>query len=114
MDSESKSETKKAESTDPRIHENIDRIAYVGIGVYSLINISWIAWVFSGAGFGIFDTAGLIGLLVPFLGLLTLVVYQCSSRGNRFSVLANVFSVGTIGGWFFFVWYIVAAASAAV
>lgn len=91
-----------------------DSIAYGGIGVYSLVNIAWIVWAFNGAGFGIFDTAGIIGILIPILGLLALVTFQFTPPHRRFSVLANVLSILTIAGWFFVVGYIVAAASAAV
>lgn len=114
MNSDTETQTSGAESVDPRSYKKRDRIAYAGVGVYSLINIIWVVWAFSGAGFGIFDTAGIIGLGVPFFGLLTLIVYQRLSPQNRFSILANVISIFAIGGWFFFVWYIVAAASAAV
>ena len=114
MSTEEQSFTNLEESPDPRGYKKADRIAYASIGVYSLINIIWVVWAFSGAGFGIFDTAGLIGILVPISGILALVLFQCSSRQNRFSGLANVLSVIAVVGWFLFVWYIVAAASAAV
>lgn len=114
MTSDTESHASGTESVDPRSYKKSDRIAYAGVGVYSVINIGWIVWAFSGAGFGIFDTAGLIGLGAPIVGLLTLIFYQCSSRQNRFSRLANVISIVAIGGWFFFVWYIVATASASV
>lgn len=99
---------------DERGDRSMDRIAYLGLGGYSLMNIAWIAWAFSGAGFGIFDTAILIGLVVPVLGIVSLIGFQCTSRKNRFSVLANVVSAIVMIAWFLCVWYIVAAASAAV
>lgn len=99
---------------DTRTYKKADKLAYAGIGVYSLINLAWIGWVLKGAGFGIFDTAGLIGLLVPALGLFSLIVFQCAHRGQRFSALANVLAVMVILGWFLGVWSMVAAASAAV
>lgn len=101
-------------ATDVRTFRRIDRLAYAGIGVYSAINLAWIVWALSVARFGIFDTAILIGIVVPVIGLLALVVFQCAARSNRFSALANVLSILTIIGWFFFVWYIITAASAAV
>ena len=114
MNFDTGSQTTSTEPVDTGGYKKKDRDAYVGVVVYSLINIIWIVWVFSGAGFGIFDTAILIGLLLPILGCLILIVHQCSSRQNRFSILANLVSIFAIGGWFFFVWYIVAAESAAV
>lgn len=92
----------------------MDRIAYMGMGVYSLLNIAWIAWAILVAGFGIFDTAIFIGIVVPFIGLFSLIGFQCSSRHRKFSALANVLSTFVIVGWFLCVWYIVVAASAAV
>jgi len=93
----------------------MDRVAYTGVFVYSLINILWIVWVFSpGVTFGIFRTAGFIGLFMPLLGLVTMIGFQCSSRECRFSILANLLSLAAMGGWFIVVWSIVAAASAAV
>lgn len=44
--------------------------AYVGLGFYSLLNIAWIAWAASGAGFGIFNTAGLVGIFLPLRGVI--------------------------------------------
>ena len=99
---------------DDRGYRSIDRVAYIGLGGYSIINIIWIAWAFSGAGSGIFHTAILIGLTLPILGVISLIGFQASSRHNRFSALANVLSVFVIGGWFLCVWHIVGAASAAV
>lgn len=96
---------------DTRTYKKADKLVYAGIGVYSLINLAWIGWVLKGADFGIFDTAG---LLVPALGLFSLIVFQCAHRGQRFSALANVLAVMVILGWFLGVWSIVAAASAAV
>lgn len=108
--------------TEPQIPSDVDergdkcsdRVAYEGIGVYSLINIAWIAWAFSGAGFGIFHTAIVIGIAVPILGLLSLIGFQFYSPQKRFSILANVHSILALVGWFFAVWFIVAAASASV
>lgn len=100
--------------TPSRTLKNHDRPAYIGIGVYSLINLGWIAWASSGAGFGIFDTAGLVGILLPILGLVSLIAFQRSSPADRFSLLANVISILTVVGWFLVVSSIVAAASAAV
>ena len=114
MSPDTGSQTSSTEPVGPRRYKRNDWIAYAGVGVYSLIHIIWIVWAFSGAGFGIFDTAGLIGLVVPIVGLLTLIGFQYSSRQNRFSILANVVSIFAIGGWLVFVWYIVAGASAAV
>lgn len=99
---------------DSRTDKKPDVIAYAGIGIYSTINAAWIVWAFTVAKFGIFHTAILIGLAVPAAGLLSLIIFQRSSREHRFSALANALSVATIVGWFICVWYIVAAASAAV
>ena len=85
-----------------------DRIAYAAIGGYSLINILWILWVFSGNGYGLFYTAILIGVLVPILGIVSLVLFQRSSRQNRFSPLANVLAWLTLVGWLLVVWCIIA------
>ncbi|WP_050027509.1 hypothetical protein [Verrucomicrobium sp. BvORR034] len=99
---------------DSHTYKKADVFAYVGMGVYSLINLLWIIWALSGAGFGIFDTAGFIGLLVPVLGLFCLIVSQCASRENRLSAFANVLALMVMLGWFLAVWSIVAEASAAV
>ncbi len=113
MSSDIEPQTSIVKSVDSWVYKQNDRVAYAGIGVYSLLNIIWVLCAFHGAGFFIFDTAGLVGLFAPLLGLFTLVMYQ-SLRRNNFSMLANVISIAAIGGWFVFVWHIVAAASAAV
>ena len=99
---------------DARTFRKVDRFAYAGIGVYSAINLAWIIWALTVARFGIFDTEILIGIVVPVIGLLALIVFQCSARHNRFSPLANILSILTVIGWFFSVWYIIEAAYAAV
>ncbi|WP_038170017.1 hypothetical protein [Verrucomicrobium sp. BvORR106] len=99
---------------DSRTYKRADVFAYAGMGVYSLFNLAWIQWALSGAGFGIFDTAGFIGLVVPVVGLSCLIVFQCASRENRLSALANVLALMVMLGWFLAVWSIVVEASAAV
>ena len=92
---------------------SVDLAAYIGAGVYSLIHIAWFIWMYWAPGFLIFDTAGLIGLFAPFLGILALVVFQCCSE-NKFSMLATLVAILVIVGWFLAVWALVSAASAAV
>ncbi|MDA7525966.1 hypothetical protein N8525_02285 [Verrucomicrobiales bacterium] len=99
---------------DPQGIKKVDRVAYAAIGVYSLINIIWSVWASSGAGFGIFDTVGLIGILVPILGVFLLIVFQCSSPQNRFSLFANLIAIFAMVGWFLVVWCIFAEAVSAV
>ncbi len=91
-----------------------DRLAHIGIGVYSLVHAIWIGWALTVARFGIFDTAIFMGFVMPVLGLISLVVFQCRTPRNRFSLCANILSVLVIGGWSAAVWSIVGAASAAV
>ncbi|MGB0580205.1 MAG: hypothetical protein ACPGVU_10935, partial [Limisphaerales bacterium] len=104
MSTEDRSTAIKKELADPKGYKRADRITYAGIGVYSLVNVIWIVWAISGAGFGIFNSASFIEILVPIVGILTLVLFQCSSPQNRFSALANVLSIIAVGGWFFLVW----------
>lgn len=114
MNSEEKQVVPKEGEFGSRVYRRIDLLAYAGGGVYSLVNVAWINWAISGAGFGVFDTAGLIGILVPILGIVALVAFQWPSRKSRFSILANVISVLVVIAWFLTVWRIVAEASAAV
>ena len=104
----------KPENKSAQSGKKTDRTAYIGMAIYALINVAWIMWAFSGAGFAIFYSAPLIGIVVPVVGLLCLILFQCTSRERRFSLRANVLSVLTVVGWFFAVCAVVAAASASV
>ena len=99
---------------DSRSYKPMDRVAYAGLGAYSLITIAWILWALTIARFGIFDTAIWIGIVLPVIAILISILFQCASRQNRFSVLANVLSIYVISGWILMVWSIIVAASASV
>ena len=114
MSPDNRSTAEAGDSIDPRAYRNIDWIAYTRIGVYSLIHLLWVAWVFTGKPSGIFESASLIGLVLPIVGLLLLIKFQLQSRRYRFSLLANLLSIGAVAGWFFFTWYLVAEASASI
>ena len=88
--------------------------AVLGIVIYSLINIVWIGWAYSSAGFGIFRTAPLIGICLPIAGVITLISYQRINPSKKFSTSTNIISCVVIVAWFLGIWSIIAEASAAV
>jgi hypothetical protein len=100
-------------SVDSRTYRKRDKLGYLLILAYSVFHVFWAVWAFS-SGFGIFDSAFFVGLFVPIGALVVLGCIQLGGRQKRFSALTNLFAVATIGGWFLFVWYVVASASAMV
>jgi len=89
--------------------------AYIFVAVYSAINILWLIWALFGTdGLAVFDTAELIGFVGPIIGIISLIVLQCSVRIGRFSVVENTLCILTICAWFFIDWYVIFLASAAV
>lgn len=90
------------------------KVAFRGIGAYSLIHILWFVWIFSGSGFLIFETIGFIVFVAPVLGLLFLIGYQLADRNHRFSIGVNLLALLVIAGWLVAAVSALAAASAAV
>ena len=80
---------------DSRTYKSVDRVLYVFLGWYLVINVSFIFWYIAEGGRP-FDKAVFMATKVPLTIIVLLIFTQIFFRELRFSALANVVAVGIV------------------